>query len=197
MTERNEPCPCGSKIKYKNCFERELETCALYIEQRKKGMLIQHKEKDDKVFYFFKEVLDDIGSVFVHNDSGKELVSSRVQVVIVFTLIDIVASYWFAYHGRTGTPTQRFTEWMNKYCFIPGNKEFSNSAYTKPNGERLFELRNSLVHFFGLASKKDALHNFAIAPNDDKWVTVTEKFTKVLKKKDRIFLSSKAKDFMT
>lgn len=168
----------------------------MYSEHKKKEMLAQYKERDDKVFQFFGEVLEDIGSVFVRDDTGKELVSSRVQVITVFTFVDIVASYWFAYHNKTGTPTTRFTEWTREYCFTSRNKEFVGSAFERLDALRLFELRNSLVHFFGLASSKDSPHNFAISPNDDgKWKSVTEKLTKVLKKKGQELTVLESKKF--
>lgn len=195
MTERNELCPCGSKIKYKYCFERKLETCTLYAQMQKEKILEQHKEKDDKIFRFFREVLEDIGTIFVTNDKGKELVSSRVQVIAVFTLADIVASYWFAYHDKTGTPTERFITWVNSYCLIPENKAFPNSTYSDISAERLFKLRNSLVHFFGLASGKDEVHNFAISPNNENWMEVTKKLQKTLEKKGQKICVIESKKF--
>ena len=165
---RNDPCPCGNGKKFKYCYMEENSGC-------KKQLLEKHSLKDKEVFLFFREVTEDIGSAFVlEKETGNDYVAQRVQLIVVFTFIDTMANYWFEYLGRKdGTPKIRFNDWCNAYCFNNKNHEYKGD-FLKINAENLYNLRSSLVHFFGLG-ERDTSFALMIAPNKakdeeiDKW----------------------------
>ncbi len=180
---RNDPCPCGSGTKYKNCFGMNLMTCSEYVAVYRSELEKSHSEKDKLVFQFFTDTLEDIGAIFAKSDKGHELIASRVQLIALFTLVDVLASYWYEYRNRigTGTPRDRFASWLSEFCYVPENKEFIGSEYEKISIDRLYELRSSLVHFFGLA--RTAVDTFGIAPNDDEARSTMLSFIKQQKNK--------------
>jgi len=173
---RNDKCPCGSGEKYKNCYGRQLDTCGVYTSEVKTLTEKNHAEKDKMVFQFFGDTLEDIGTIFYKNEKELEVVSSRVQLIAIFTLVDVLASYWYEYRNQTGTPKERFTTWMNAFCFTHENIEFAGSEYENTTTERLYQFRSSLVHFFGLSRTDN--DTFGIVPNDEEAKRLMEGFIK-------------------
>lgn len=170
--ERNNKCPCGSGEKYKKCYKLGLNSCSLYMKERYEADVADHQEKEKMVFRFFAETAEEIGSIFVTNDKKLEVLSPRVQLIAVFTLTDVIASYWFEYLNKTAKTSERFTEWVDQYCFVDANKEYINSIYTNVTSVRLYQFRSSLVHFFGLSATPD--DTFAIIPNEDEAKEIME-----------------------
>ncbi len=121
-----------------------------------------HAKKDDAVFKFFKEVMDDVSSVFQTNEHGRSYVAERAQTVVAFTFADVVASYWYEYQGSTGTPRERFTSWINQYVFTPSNEEYEGSVFEELSPDLLYALRSSMVHFFGVAGDPKGIINIGI-----------------------------------
>jgi hypothetical protein len=121
----------------------------------------EHAKKDTEVFKFFDVMSKDIGSSFRTEPSGKyDVVAQRVQLVAVFTFVDVVASYWYEYLNKTGTQKERFLRWSEAFCFIADNPQFSGDV-TLLNSKSLYTIRSSLVHFFGLGEGVPIM----IAPN--------------------------------
>lgn len=173
---RNDACPCGSCEKYKNCYGKQLDTCTVYTNEVKTLMEKSHAEKDKMVFQFFGDTLEDIGTIFYKNEKELEVVSSRVQLIAIFTLVDVLANYWYEYRNQTGTPKERFNTWLNAFCFTHENKEFPGSEYQKITADRLYDFRSSLVHFFGLSRTDE--NTFGIVPNDEEAKRLMEGFIK-------------------
>lgn len=123
-----------------------------------------HQEKDDAVFKFFKESLEDIGSVFAMDAERRNYTSERVQLVCVFTLVDIVASYWYAYLGKIGRPRDRFVEWIELYCLTEKNQEYVGTDFAHLTVANFYAFRNSMVHFFGIAGL-EGNYKLSIASN--------------------------------
>ncbi len=163
---RNDKCPCGSGKKFKRCYSEENSGCVLFLKEMKDKMLNDHNENEKKVFRFFNETIEDIGSVFViKKETGNSYVSQRVQIISVFTFIDVTAHYWFEYLGRKdGTPKIRFLDWTNNYCFTDKNPNYFDE-FKMMGSDKLYSLRNSLVHFFGLG-ESDPMYQFALVPNN-------------------------------
>lgn len=173
---RNDLCPCESGLKYKNCYGKGLETCILFVNENNQTMLEKHAEKDKLVFRFFEDTLADMSSIFAKDENGLEVVASRVQLISIFTLIDVFASYWYEYHNQNGKPSERFCQWLSQFCFTEENEEYSDSIYVNITPERLYQFRSSLVHFFGL-SRTDT-DTFGIVPNDEEAKKIMESYIK-------------------
>ena len=147
-------------------------------------MVNQHAERDKMVFKFFSDAMDDINTIFAKNDKGQELIANRVQVATIFTFIDIVSSYWFEYQGRTGTQKERFIEWVERYCLIDENKDFTGSALKGCSSKELYAFRSSMVHFFGLSGNPE-WGMFFLAPNDAEAEKISREFIKDQNKKGK------------
>lgn len=112
----------------------------------------EHQKKDDAVIKFFlKEATEDIASVFAMDSEGRNYTSERVQLICVFTLIDVIANYWYEYLGETGTQQVRFLQWVKKYCLVDANTEYKGKDFAYLSAENLYAVRSSMVHFLGIA----------------------------------------------
>ena len=121
------------------------------MDERRQQLGRNHQKKDDLVFRFFRESMEDIGSVFAMDDKKRNYTSERVQLICVFTFVDVIASYWFEYLGRNGTQRERFLGWVQRYCLTEGNPEYAGTDFAHLTPENLYAFRSSMVHFFGIA----------------------------------------------
>jgi len=121
------------------------------MDERRQQLGRDHQKKDDLVFRFFRESMEDIGSVFAMDDKKRNYTSERVQLICVFTFVDVIASYWFEYLGRNGTQRERFLEWVQRHCLTEGNPEYAGTDFAHLTPENLYAFRSSMVHFFGIA----------------------------------------------
>jgi hypothetical protein len=135
------------------------------MDERRQRLAREHQQKDDAVFQFFKIATEEINSVFAVRADGKNYTSERVQLVCIFTLVDIVANYWYEYLGRTnGTPRSRFEEWVNKYCLNDQNPEYVGTDFVYLTANDIYATRSSLIHFFGM-SGLSGRHKLTFATN--------------------------------
>lgn len=161
------------------------------MDARKQQLARDHQKKDDAVFQFFKVASEEINSVFA-TDHGRHYTSERVQLVCVFTLIDVVANYWFEYLGRPdGKPRTRFEEWMTAYCLTEKNPEYVGTDFINLSCGDLYATRSSLVHFFGLAGLSGS-HKLVFATNgiSDDFI---EKYKKGFQERGHLVLIVKPK----
>jgi len=121
------------------------------MDKEKLKLGLDHKRQDDAVFKFFKEAMEDIGTVFAMDTEKRNYTSERVQLVSVFTFLDVVASYWYEYLGKTGTQKERFLTFTKQYCLTTKNPDYSNGDFVNLTPENLYAFRSSMVHFFGIA----------------------------------------------
>ncbi len=127
------------------------ESMAYKMDERKQQLGREHQKKDNAVFKFFKEATDDISSVFAVDAEKRNYTSERVQLVCVFTFIDVVASYWYEYLGKIGTQRDRFVEWVEQYCLTEKNQEYAGTDFVQLTAANFYAFRSSMVHFFGIA----------------------------------------------
>ena len=147
----NDLCPCGSNKKYKKCYMTNSETCGIYLKEKKTKILNEYEE-------ILKEVLDsllkstqELNQLFFKTKQDNEVISSRMQLIGVFTIIDVLGNYWYEYLGKNGKPSERFDDFINTFCFIDENNEFSSRKYLQnTTTEELRRLRDSIVHFYGI-----------------------------------------------
>ncbi len=125
-----------------------------------------HGAKEKEVFEFFNQIVKETTIVFLKDVSGGDRIPLRIQMIITFSLIDILASYWFEYLEKTGTQQERFCLWYKTFCKTYRNKKYlKNQQWNILSSSRLYQLRNSLVHFFGLSSKIENIY-LSLVPND-------------------------------
>lgn len=122
------------------------------MSDRRQELGKEHQKKDDAVFKFFlKEATEDIASVFAMDLEQRNYTTERVQLICVFTLIDVIANYWYEYLGKNGTQRDRFLEWVGKYCLTDSNPEYSGTDFVHLSADNLYAVRSSMVHFLGIA----------------------------------------------
>ncbi|MDO8575510.1 MAG: hypothetical protein Q7R78_02315 [bacterium] len=166
-TGRNDPCPCGNSKKYKRCYGAESSDCTLYKSDNINKQMLEHGKKEKNVTKSILGFTQELSNLFYKTEKGGYPVSSRMQLIGCFSIIDVLANYWFEYLGRKdGTPSLRFYEYINSFCFNDKNLDFKNSKNLKDlNTENFYKFRCGLVHFYGLS-----VPNLVIMPNiDDKF----------------------------
>ncbi len=126
---------------------------------------ISHEQREKEVFNFFNGVISEMGIIYLKNDKGIDIIPLRIQMIIIFSLIDICASYWYEYKGVNDSPRNRFVSWYENFCRTRDNKEYKDKLeWSEISGNRIYDLRSSLVHFFGMSEFKERIH-LALAPN--------------------------------
>ncbi|MEA3464001.1 MAG: hypothetical protein U9R14_02930 [Patescibacteria group bacterium] len=115
-------------------------------------LLKEHKKRDDAVFRFFKEISEETHCVVAKDSNGNDLISARVQMIIAFSLIDVLANYWYEYRDCSGQTNERAKSWYSTYCATDKN-EYYKELWQELSCNNLYKLRNSLIHFFGLGER--------------------------------------------
>jgi hypothetical protein len=127
--------------------------------------VLSHSEKEKQVFDFFNYIVEqEINVINVKNDKSVDLVPSRIQLIIIFSLVDIMSNYWYEFRGASAGNKVKFCEWVNTFCLTKNNKKYI-AYWKKVSAERLYSLRCSVVHFFGISEPSEGIY-FAISPND-------------------------------
>lgn len=130
-----------------------------------KVFFIVYDKKIKIVMDFLMKASDEISDIFrFKNQNKKDVISAPVQLILIFTFIDIVANYHLAYLGTDDPgPTKKFLDFVEKFCFTNKNIYFKERKHLKNvNASDLKNLRNGLVHFYGIGTQK----NIIIASND-------------------------------
>lgn len=164
MVERNDPCPCGSGKKYKRCFDMNDPNCLLYQRENRRAILKEHAEREKEVLEFLKQAVGESAGVFPDRGS-KDVISLRIQMIVAFSVIDMVGSYWFEYLGKTGRTSERSIAWYEQFCRSKDN-EYCRGLWKELSTERLYVMRNSLVHFFGMGEMNEGDPGIALAANN-------------------------------
>ncbi|TSC76390.1 MAG: hypothetical protein G01um101429_1159 [Parcubacteria group bacterium Gr01-1014_29] len=125
------------------------------MDEKRQQLGLTHQKKDDSVFKFFKEATEDIASVFAMDLEHRNYTTERVQLICVFTLIDVIANYWYEYLRKNGTQQERFLAWVKKYCLTDSNPEYRGTDFAHLSAENLYAVRSSMVHFLGIAGLGD------------------------------------------
>lgn len=130
-----------------------------------KDFFIIYDKKIKMVMDFLTKASDEISDIFrFRNQDKKDVISAPVQLILIFTFIDIVANYYHAYLGIDDSgPTKKFYDFVEKFCFTNKNNYFNERKHLKNiTAGDLKNLRNGLVHFYGIGTQK----NIVIASND-------------------------------
>ena len=166
---RNDHCICESGKKYKYCYGKQNPACLLFDKEQKQKFLKEHDIKEKEVVRALnKDFINDLNQLFYKIEDDREVVPERIQLIGIFTMIDVLASYWYEYLGKSGTQKERFHDYVKNFCLLADNEEYQSNKYIcSIDSEKLYRLRSGLVHFYGIA-----VEDFAIAPNFSKKVSV-------------------------
>lgn len=127
---------------------------------------LTHPERDKVVFEFFSNIVTESNIVFLKADNNVDRIPLRIQMIISFTLMDVLASYWYEYLGKVATISTRSCSWYDTFCKTERNTEYNRDKQLKIlSSERLYQFRNSLVHFMGMSEIKENLY-MSLASND-------------------------------
>jgi len=155
---RNDPCPCGSGLKYKNCYLKE-NHCIISKKEK-------HDEKEKHVVAFLKDTTNEISYCIRYDDKGNPLIPNRAQLILLFVLADILSQYWDIYNGNSNKQSVYFTQWFKIFCTTDKNEKYSESEHLKKfSGQDFYECRNSLLHFYGIPRQSQGIQ-YIIAPDD-------------------------------
>ena len=185
----NDDCPCGSNRKYKKCYLANSEHCALFLKEKYIRMNEENEKMTQEVTESLLRTTQDLNQLFYKTPEDIEIIPSLMQMIGIFTVVDVLGSYWYEYLGRTGKQSERFDDFINNFCFTDKNQEFVQRKYLGTvTAEELRDLRNSIVHFYGLG----ASHHFSIISNFSKTATeaqtdaAVKSFTKI--RPDMVFI---------
>jgi len=169
---RNDLCPCGSNKKYKKCYGSGSPECLLYKKDLLNKKMSEHDKKEKVVTKSILEFTKELSNLFYKTEKGIYPVASRMQLIGCFSIIDVLANYWFEYLGRQdGTPALRFNEYVNLFCFTDRNTDHKDSKNLSDlTVSDFYKFRCGLVHFYGLSVK-----NLVIMPNTDDEFTETDR----------------------
>lgn len=161
---RNDPCPCKSGKKYKHCYETDGSACVLFAYDQRVKMLQEHQGREDEVFRFFKEVTEETTVINLTDEKGNDRMPARIQMITIFSLVDVMGSYWFEYLDQTGRTNERAQVWYDKFCATDKNKHHID-LWKDISSTRLYNFRNALVHFFGFGEASEGI-SIVLAPNN-------------------------------
>lgn len=148
---RNDSCPCGSKKKYKKCYLANSGNCTLYLKDKNIKMSNEYEEILRSVIERLQRTTWELNQLFYKTEDDKEIIPALMQLVGIFTVIDVLGNYWYEYLGKKASTSKRFDEYLDSFCFTDKNKEFLGRKYLNSiTAEKLRLLRNNVVHFNGL-----------------------------------------------
>lgn len=131
-----------------------------------KELIIEHDKKEKYVVKFLTDIATETNIIYLKDEKGNDRISLRIQMIVIFSLIDVLASYWYEYQNKNGSPGERFRNWYDQYCKVDRNEEFcKNKQWTELNSTRIYKFRSSIVHFFGLSEETDNLY-IILSPNN-------------------------------
>ncbi len=138
----------------------------------------KHDEREKQVLTFLTQSTEEINQAFSIIE-GKSIINDRPKLILVFTALDIFYTYWQEYLGEKVSQKVGFPSWIDSFCFVEENNAYqSNQCLKKVTSRQLYELRNSLVHFYGLRRKTDNINLMVISDlKDKKYIDeLTQKF---------------------
>lgn len=128
-----------------------------------------HSEKEKAIFEFFNGVIREANIIFLKKpDEKSDQLPARIQLIIAFSVLDTMATYWDLYLNSTPTNNpDKIKLWVNTFCSVIENVEFRKHPNwnRKISGESIYRLRCSVVHFFALPEPIDDWH-FGLSPSD-------------------------------
>ena len=125
-----------------------------------------HQQRDKEVFQFLVGITGESDVVFLKGDKEEEKIPLRIQMIISFTLMDVLASYWYEYLGKNDSISARSCSWYDHFCRTDRNTEYKKDPQWQIlSSDRLYQFRNSLVHFMGMSEIRENIY-MGLVSND-------------------------------
>lgn len=176
----NIKCPCGSGIKYKNCYGKNRPDCNVFLKENRTKLSAEHAEKEKEVMDFFNGLVKDVKKL-LFLEEAKGVVSERMQTIACFVLMEVFSNYWSIYNSKNETPEERLITWYKLFCSSDENKTYKENEYLKKLGYApLLKLRHSLIHFYGMSEQEEGKYITLISKDIDQ--ETFEKYKKGFKK---------------
>lgn len=124
------------------------------METTRQDLLRDHSKKEKFVIDFLKIAGNEIDPMFFAEDARK-YIGTRSQFITAFSFADILANYWDFYCGNNERSSRaRFVTWFNDFCLKENKIYIDNKSINAISVEAWSDLRNGLVHFFGMGLQK-------------------------------------------
>lgn len=128
--------------------------------------MVLYDQQVKQVFQFFNDIAEESNIVLLRGDGEGDRISLRIQMVISFSLMEVLASYWYEYLGKTAKTSERSCDWYDVFCKTNKNKEYTKEPqWNLLSSKRLYHFRNSLVHFMGMSEVYEGTY-MGLVPND-------------------------------
>jgi hypothetical protein len=129
-------------------------------------LTIEHNKREKFVIDFLTEVANETNIIYLKGESGNDRVPLRIQVIIVFSLLDVFANYWCEYRNNREKPRKRCCDWYEQFCKTDRNEEFvRDKQWAILSSSQMYDLRDSIVHFFALPEERENL-SISLEPNN-------------------------------
>jgi hypothetical protein len=87
-----------------------------------------------------------------------------MRLLLAFSLLEVVANIYGIYGAKNLGNRDLLMEWLNKYCFVPGNAMYDQHVDIKKiDAEFIYKFRNAIIHFFALPDELNGVH--VVVPN--------------------------------
>jgi len=144
----NQPCPCGSGLKFKKC-------CKDYTEIRN-----QH---DTNLEFITNNIID--LTTQISSLDGIQI-SPLIKILTLICYLDYLSNIYIRYVSddkKTHTHvTYRLKEYLNKFVFTPNNKASDHKFIQDCTTDIFIDIRHNLVHYMGVG---DPNYNIPIIPD--------------------------------
>lgn len=127
-------------------------------------MLKEHTDREKEVFHFFNQIIAETTIIYLKDANDKDQIPLRIQMIIIFSLIDVLGSYWYEYLGQSGKTNERAQAWYEAFCATDRNPHYQG-LWRELTSTRLYAFRNALVHFFGFGEENEGLSIILAASN--------------------------------
>src|SRR3989338_2163491 len=126
----------------------------------------EHQYREKEVIDFMSEAATEGNIIFLKDDKGNDRISQRIQMIIAFSIMDVMANYWCEYLGESKKPSEKVCLWYEKFCLTEDNEEYKrDKQWALLTSARMYRFRNSAIHFWGLSETTDDVY-ITLTPND-------------------------------
>lgn len=153
-SDRNKPCKCGSKIKAKYCYGKQLLECDVFFAEEVK----RHDKREEAIFNYIEDIVREVASSFFQNDKKQYVLGARAQLIICFSFIDVLTNLICKYENldlkgsskKKSMHERQFKYFFQEFIDKKKNTAFKNTKFLQGiNAAQLYHIRCSLVHWFG------------------------------------------------
>ena len=121
-------------------------------------MIEDHNIREKLVLQHLTRANGDLNQLFYKTRDNKEIIPTQMQLIVIFTVIELAANYWDQYTKKVSYSDKEvdgvgknFRVFAKNFLFCSDNKEYKNNKFLKRlNEHKLYEFRSAAVHFYGI-----------------------------------------------